>query len=119
MLLLILFMGLVSPLSPWLGMPLLFVVSVLTFSGLGSLAHSLGAPRGWLVLTAGGLLLALGPLLLLWMYGSWDAEFAVPRRRSGYLWLEVAAFGRWCASVGGALSATGLVGYALGRRNEV
>lgn len=115
-LLLALIMGLVSPLPPWLGLPLMFLSSVVLCSGLASLAHSLGAPRAWLVLTAGGLLLAFGPLLLVWVHGSWDAEFAVPRRRGGYAWFEVAAFGWWCASAGSALAVVGLVGYALGRR---
>lgn len=116
LLLIALLMGLVDPLPRWFGLPLVFLVSVVSLSGLGSLAHSMGAPRGWLVLAAGALLLALGPLLLLWVHGSWDAEFSLPRRRGGVVLLEVAAFSWLAAAVGGALSAVGLLGYALGRR---
>lgn len=115
-LLFVMLAGLVEPLPFWARMVLLFLVPIVLLSGLGSLAHSIGTPRGWLVLAAGGLLLALAPALLYWVHGSWEAEFTVPRRGGRTITLEVASFGLWAALMGVLLTTMGLTKYVLGVR---
>lgn len=119
MLLFAMLAGLVEPLPFWARMALLFILPIVVLSGLGSLAYWLGAPRGWLMLVTGGLLLSLAPVLLYWVHGSWEAEFTVPRRAGRTSTFGVDSFGLWAVLIGGLLATIGSINYLRGHRKKL
>lgn|GEM_PF-3256360 len=103
--------GMTTGLSPAAAIAICIVVPVAVLSGLGSWAHHLGAPRGWLVAAGGGAFLMAAPLLVRWVQGSWTASFAMPRRYGRMWWVRVEDYAWWSLAVGGALAVIGLIGY--------
>jgi len=103
--------GMTTELPPWAAIAICIVAPVGVLSGLGSWAHHLGAPRGWLVASGGGALLMAAPLLVRWVHGSWTAWFVMPRRYGRIWWVRVEDYA-WCSlAVGGSLVVIGLIGY--------
>lgn len=110
--------GATSGLPFWVAIPICFVVPVVIGSGLGSLAHRLGAPRSWLVFAGSGGMLIAAPLLVRWVNGSWSASFEMPGRRGRFWWLEVSDYAWWSVAIGGTLVAAGLIKYFVGIKQK-
>lgn len=98
--------------TPWLLKLLVgFIIIVLIFAATGTLASQVELPHRWLLAIAAGALIALSPLLMLWIHGSWGAIYQIPSRSAHRLSYSVAQYSWFAVVFGLTVMVSGATGF--------